>query len=207
MLEYAHRFRLNESLAASITRSSAATGLVLAPLLAVAAVVAAAAGSVLPFLVALGGAATGVAALAVAGQLESMQPGVHLQNKVRMRYAPEAAAAAPAGRLTAPQPADRNGSDATSSASGASAASAAQQGSGQQAPAGEQQQPQQRPPSAFTDVGPDRQQRPPSQPQAVLSRRQSASLRLRQPQTLLQHRLGTLGRPGTLCGRPLTLLC
>lgn len=189
VLEYAHRFRLNENLAAAITRTSTAAGLALAPLLAVTAVVAAAAGSVLPFLVALVGAATAVAGLALAGQLESMQPGVHLQSKVRMRYAPEAAAAAtPAALMTTREGSGSNGaSDGGSSggggsggSSGATAASTGQQGA--------QQEQQQRRPSAFTDVGSDKQ--PPPQPQAVPTRRQGSSgLRLRQPRRLQPSRL------------------
>ncbi|KAL4447927.1 hypothetical protein ABPG75_005146 [Micractinium tetrahymenae] len=208
VLEYAHRFRLNESLAAAIARSSTAAGLVLMPLLAAAAVVSATAGSVLPFLVAVCGAATGVAALAVVGQLETLQPGVHLQSKVRMRYAPAAAspAAPTVGRSAAPQAAGGNSGSSGSRSSASAAAPPAEQQAAAAPPSQPEQPQQQRRPSAFTDVGPDQQQQPPTQPQALPSRRRgSAGLRLTQPHRPLQRRPGAALQRSTPCARPLTL--
>ncbi|KAI3427252.1 hypothetical protein D9Q98_007186 [Chlorella vulgaris] len=198
-LAYAHRFWLNESLAAAITYASMAAGLTLMPLLAIAAAASAAGGTVWPFQAAAGAAAVGVAGLAAAGAWQGTQ---QRQRKVRMRYSPAAAGAAAAAAplpqaeapampaAAAPVPTDagsggHGSGNSSSSSSGSSrgegAAAAPDEAAAAAAPnveAAGQAPPRRR--SAFSDVGPEQPPPAPQQPQAYGSCRLDSRLRWQQ---------------------------
>ncbi len=196
ILENAHRFRLNENLAAALCRASSVAALLLGPALAVAAAVSAAAGSVLPFLVAVGGAAVAAAAAVAASALGLLRVPLEQQrkSKVRMVYAPAGAAAgeaaAPAAQqqqqqqpATVADAAPASSPDGSSSGDGAATGQAEQQLQEPQSqqPDQQQQQPQPRRRSAFSDID------KPPQPQALGAVR-GAGLRWCQPQRLQAQR-------------------
>lgn len=227
VLANAHRYRLDEGLASAICRTSAAAALVLLPLLAVTASVSAAAGSVLPFLVALGGVVTtlgGGAVASAAGLLQDRrQKGP--QGKVRMVYAPDATgaaagvaagAAAPAPTVSTPSPAagkqkQQQQQQAEPAVDSETAVGQADGVSSSSSPAGEVasepaeplQQPRRR--SAFSDVGDQPPQPPPAQALQMPRHSGASSLRWRQP-LRPRHQQRGLARPAVLPVRRLVVL-
>lgn len=205
VLANAHRYRLNENLAAAISRASSAAALALLPLFAVTASVSAAAGSVLPFMVAVGGVAAavaGVAGMGAAGLLAGPRRPQQQQGpkgKVRMVYSPPAADAA---ADAAPPAAKQQQQQADAPPTGVSAESSSNGSAAAEAGTAADTQQQQRRPSPFSDVD-----KPPQAPQA-LQRSSTSRLRWRQPQALLPRRrhVQPRTRPAALPTRQLTAL-
>lgn len=161
---FAYRFRLNESLAAALTRASTLFALVLMPLVAGAAALAAWASTLRPFLAALGAAGALVVAAASTSLLQPPARPAGAQagrlGKVRMVYA--GASTAQAGAPPQPGAASSEAAAATASVQpeagstpstvpAAAAEAAAEEAPAQQpAPPQQQQQPRRR--SAFQDL-------------------------------------------------------
>eukprot|EP00887_Chlorella_sp_A99_P001349 scaffold14.g1349.t1 len=170
-LAYAHRFRLNESLAAAIASTGSGTCLAAMALSSLAAVLAAATGSLLPFCGALAGMAGALAlAAAVLSLIDNRSGGQTVgKDKVRMVYAGTAAPAQTAGEAqsaagTAAAPAVVSGVPAPQPP-GAAASEPARA-----ADLGAEQELQQRRRSAFSDVGDGGAQPPSPQPPAAAAR-------------------------------------
>lgn len=163
---FAYRFRLNESLAAALTRASTLSALVLMPLVAGAAALAAWASTLRPFLAALGAAGALVVAAASTSLLQPPARPAGAQagrlGKVRMVYA--GASTAQSGAPPQPGAASSEAAAATASVQPeagstpatvpAAAAEAAAEEAAAQQPAPPQQQQQQQPKrrSAFQDL-------------------------------------------------------